>query len=361
MRAAISALFFAASAVASALAQSAVPAVAPAVVHGDAYPRAEVAFPNGVRGLPAIPYWTPNGFRPLTLDLYLPAASTPPPPSGLPLVVYIHGGAWLGGNSHASGAFADFPGVLASLAARGYAVASINYRLSGEARFPAQAWDVKAAIRFLRLHAGEYGIDPARAVAWGVSAGGHLSALADVTCHVPELAPRQTTGANHPEAAPDEIVNAEVSDCIQGAIAWYGVFDMATIAEQSRRGGALSRDVASAPEWRLLGCFKTQCQPDQIRLASPVSFVDHNTPPLLLIVGAADTTVPCHQTTEMAARMRAAGAKYKLIVMPGVSHVLMGKTPDQTQDANLQALAATFRFIDQTIGPAARRKAKADE
>jgi hypothetical protein len=104
------------------------------------------------------------------------------PPVGFPLVLCIHGGGWMGGDSHRNGPFVDFPGVLASLSARGYVVASIEYRLSSEAQFHAQAQDVKAAIGFFRLNALKYGIDPARAAAWGLSAGGHLAGLDPVSC-----------------------------------------------------------------------------------------------------------------------------------------------------------------------------------
>jgi acetyl esterase/lipase len=309
-----------------------------------------------VRDILAIPYWTPNGFPALTLDIYEPSATAERPSGGFPLVVYIHGGGWIGGDSRANSPFVDFPAVLASLAARGYVVASINYQFSGVAKYPAQAQDVKAAIRFLRLRAIEYDLDPTRAMTWGVSAGGQLSGIADVTCQAPELAPPKSATSGSASFKLDEIADATVSDCIQGAVAWYGVFDMATIADQARSDGAMSRDTRGAPEWELLGCFRDQCSTEQVRLASPVSFVNRATPPMLLIVGDSDTTVPYQQTTEMAARLKAVGVRHELIVMPGINHCMMGKSPDQTRDANLVALAATFRFIDQTIGTAAQQR-----
>jgi hypothetical protein len=126
----------------------------------------------------------------------------------------------------ATGAAADrsstFSGVLASLAARGYVVASIDYRLSGEAVFPAQAQNVKAAIRWLRSRASDYGINPARAMTWGVSAGEHLAALAAVSCNVAALEPAQTIKSAAPDTRPDPISSDNVSDCVQGAVVWYG-------------------------------------------------------------------------------------------------------------------------------------------
>jgi acetyl esterase/lipase len=346
-------------------------------VQQDHYPAPPVRFANGVRGVPAVVYRTQPGYRPLTLDLYLPPATARKPAHGFPLVVYIHGGAWMGGDSRRSGVFVDFPAVLAALAARSYVVASVDYRLSGEAIFPAQIQDVKAAIKFLRLHAADYGIDPARAIAWGASAGAHLAALAAVSCGAQPLEPRQTTPPAAPESqpAPDSPAgtaapsDVDVSDCVQASVAWFGVFDMATIQVQARHDSAMSRDAPDAPEWRLLGCFAGQCSEGQLAAASPVAYlnaqcqcgegqlaavspvayVNAQTPPMLLIVGDQDKTVPHQQTLEMAETLKQAGVAHELMVIPGVDHMFLGKTPAQTRDANLAALEATFRFIDQIM------------
>jgi acetyl esterase/lipase len=315
----------------------------------DTYPVHDVNFPNGVRGIPGVVYWEPIGFRPLTLDLYLPPSSIEKPSTGFPLVVYIHGGAWIGGDSRQTWPFDDFPSVLASLSAKSYVVASIEYRLSSEAKFPAQAQDVKAAIRFLRLNASKYGINPAKAVTWGVSAGGHLAALAGVSCNAEALEPKQPNNPFAPAKA-DPLASSNVSDCVQGSIAWYGVFDFATVVAQSEQDKAMSRDFPKAPEWQLLGCYGKDCKPEQIAAVSPVSYVDSNDPPMLLIVGAEDKVVPYHQTLEMAEKLKTAGVKHELIVLTGSNHGFMGKTPEQTRDDNLKALEATFQFIDQTIG-----------
>lgn len=263
--------------------------------------------------------------------------------------MYIHGGGWMGGDSHRSGAFVDFPEVLASLSARGYVVASIEYRLSGEAIFPAPAQDVKAAIRWLRSRASEYGIDPARAIAWGASAGGHLAGLAAVSCNAQALEPEQTIKSAAPDTRADTIGSSKISDCVQGGVTWYGVFDIATIAAQARQDKAMSRDVPDAPEWRMLGCSARQCKEGQIAAASPVTYIDAKDPPMLLIVGTEDTTVPYHQTLEMAERLKAAGVPHELMVIPSVDHVFIGETAEQTREANLKALDATFRFIDETM------------
>jgi acetyl esterase/lipase len=305
----------------------------------DHYPAHGVTFSNGVKGVPDIVYWRQTGYRPLTLDVYLPPERVKRPAAGFPLVIMIHGGAWLMGDRRRDGVFVDFPGVLASLAARGYVVASVEYRLSGEAIFPAQIQDVKAAIRFLRTKATDYRIDPARVMTWGTSAGGHLAALAAVSCGVQALEPASAAGS----------AASNVSDCVRGSVAWFGVFDTATIAAQAKQDGAFSRDVADTPEWRLLGCFASECRNGQMAAASPVTYVDAKTPPMLLIVGDADKTVPYHQTLEMEQKLKAAGVAHELMVIPEVAHMLVGKTLVQTRDANLAALEATFRFIDKTM------------
>ena len=336
---------------ASALAQQPypVPEIAAELTTVDRYPARDVAFADGVRGVPGVVYWEQIGYRPLKLDIYLPGSSLRRPASGFPLVIYIHGGGWRSGDARRSGPFADFPGVLASLSARGYVVASIEYRFSGEARFPAQAQDVKAAIRWLRLNASTYGIDPTRAVTWGVSAGAHLAGLAAVSCGAAALEPERVKPGS-PYIKADAASSANISDCVQGGIAWFGVFDMATIAAQARENKATSRDAPQTPEWELLGCFADQCKADQLAAASPVTYVDSNDPPLLLITGTGDRKVPYQQTLEMAEKLQSARVKNEVILLPGIDHSFIGKTAEETRHSNLKALAATFQFIDRTIG-----------
>jgi len=309
----------------------------------------DAAFPNGVRGVSGVVYSEPTGYRALTLDLYLPSSSLRTP-AGFPLVLYIHGGGWLAGNARRSVPFVDFPGVLASLSSRGYVVASIEYRLSGEAKFPAQVEDVKAGIRWLRLHASTYDIDPSRFMTWGVSAGGYLSGLVATSCNQSAPGEGKREHSSIPDATVVSVPSSDPSACVQGAVSWYGIFDFATIADQAQQDKAMSREDPNAPEWQLLGCYgNSKCDPGKIAAASPVTYVDRNDPPMLLIVGSEDKLVPYRQTTEMAEKLKAAGAQVELIVLPGLNHSFIGKTPEQTRDANLKALDATFRFIDKTM------------
>ena len=126
-----------------------------------------------------VPYAAIPGIRPLELDLYLPAGATAP----VPAVVFLHGGGWRVGSRHSVGpAYAGWsPSPFERLAQAKIAVASVDYRLSGEAQWPAQLHDAKAAVRWLRARADEIGIDSSRIAAWGESSGGHLAALLGLT------------------------------------------------------------------------------------------------------------------------------------------------------------------------------------
>jgi acetyl esterase/lipase len=289
------------------------------VVSTDQFLPHDAAYPGGVIAHPDITYSTIPGYRSMTLDLYVPAKSK----VARPLVIYIHGGGWTGGNARNAGAFADFPAVLADLAARGYVVASLNYRLSGEARFPAAADDVHAAIRWLRSHGGDYGIDKARVAVWGGSAGGQLAGLAATDCH--------------PAVAGQE------SDCVQAAAIWYGVFDFSALPQRPAPAG--QPDAPNA----YLGCRIAEC-PAVVAAASPIAHVDAKNPPTLLIYGSEDKTVPPAQSRAMAAKLKAAGVRTEIIELPGIDHSFIGHTPAATREASLKALQATFDWFDAAVG-----------
>ncbi len=123
----------------------------------DVYPDRVTRFDGGVTGLADVTFSVIPGFRPLMVDLYMP-----PGKATQPLVIYIHGGGWVGGHTRHSGALSDFPRALARLATEGFIVASVEYRLSGEAPFPAPLQDLRAALRYLRANAAKYRIEPAR-------------------------------------------------------------------------------------------------------------------------------------------------------------------------------------------------------
>jgi acetyl esterase/lipase len=287
----------------------------------DLYPERVTSFPGGVTGLADVVYSVVPGFRPLILDLYLPRAARQSPK---PAIIYIHGGGWVGGHTRHAGATANFPRALAALAAEGFVVVSLEYRLSGEAQFPAQLQDVRAAIRFLRTNAGRYGLDPSRIGIWGGSAGGHLAALAALSCGAPGF---------------DAVAQPPGSECVQAAVTWYGVFDFAPILQ-----GA-----AGAPN-ALLGCASSAaCPAARVAAVSPLTYLDRSDPPFLLIHGTIDRTVPIAQSEAALERMRAVGIPVDHIFIPNVDHSFIGATPAATRAATLQALNATFDFFHRRL------------
>lgn len=195
-------------------------ALSQVVPRTEVYPPHNASFPAGVVGLPDLMYQTIPGYRPMKLDLYTPAT-----PGLKPLVIYVHGGGWTGGTQRLAGTFDSWPDILARLAARGYVVASVSYRLSGEARFPAAIQDVKASIRWLRANAAKYGIDPNRVLLWGGSAGGQLVALAGTSCGVATLSPLPNEGA----VEAGTVRGGTASDCVQGVVDFYGISDLAAM------------------------------------------------------------------------------------------------------------------------------------
>lgn len=305
------------------------PAIGTKAVLEDRYPERRIAFPGGVTGLPDLTYSTVSGFRPLTLDLYVPAAQVS---GGAPVIIYVHGGGWTSGHTRHSGAFENWPGVLASLAGRGYVVASLNYRLSGEAPSPAAERDIKSAVRWLRVNAARFGIDKRRIGIWGGSAGGQLAALAGTSCGVAALEPPVVD-----TQAPIE------SDCVQAVVTWYGVFDLAPIAKNV---------TAPPPVARYLGCDSGTCSDDKIALASAIRYVDRSDPPFLLIHGALDKTVAVTQSEKFHAALQASAVKSQLLVLPDVDHSFVGSSAELTRSASLRALHATIDFFDATLQPA---------
>lgn len=304
------------------------PATGAAAVTEDRYPPRRMAFTDGVTGLADVTYSTLSGFRPLTLDLYLPARS-----SGSPVIIFVHGGGWISGHARHSGAFEDWPGVLASLAAKGYVVASLNYRLSSEAPSPAAEHDVKNAIRWLRSQSSTYGIDKHRVGIWGGSAGGQLAALAGTSCGVAALEPPLATATT---TAPLE------SDCVQSVVAWYGIFNFEPLAS----------DVTTVtPAIRYLGCGATDCPAANVAQASAINYIDRTDPPFLLIHGALDKTVSPNQSREFHAALQSQGVKSELLILPQVDHSFVGATAASTRQASLQALQKTIEFFDATLAP----------
>lgn len=293
--------------------------VAAQPVTTDQFPVVPVSFPGGVKAYRDVAYQQLNGYIPQIVDIYAPSTKGPHP-----LILYIHGGGWVGGHTRHSGALANFPAVLASLASEGFVVASLEYRLSGEAKFPAQVQDAKASLRFLRDNAAKYRIDPTRIGIWGGSAGGHLTALTALSCKDTSLDPAANNDA-----------------CPTAAVTWYGVYDFAALAATRENG------VDGSAE-RLLGCT-ARCSAETYAPASPVTYIDAKDPPFLLIHGTEDKVVPVEQSRIGEAKMRAAGIPVETMYIEGVDHSFIGTTPEQTRAATLRATNATFDFFHQKL------------
>jgi acetyl esterase/lipase len=275
-------------------------------------PTSAVSYPGGVQSFRDVVF-----ARPLTMDLYVrPAAA-----AKRPLVVFVHGGAWRSKTSRDGGAFVDFPSVLASVAARNYVVASVNYRFSAEEKFPGAVQDVASAIRWLRAHADEYGIDSDRVVVWGSSAGGQIAALLGTACGVSAFGPSEGV-------------------CVQGVIDWYGLVDLESDGKDLGKP-----DVPDYVE-AYLGCKLVDCPAGWARSASPFPYIDAKDPPFLIQHGAADVTVAPAQSKRLYDALRAAGVPAKLVIYPGVAHgfsKVPGGGPDDA--INKQAMDEMCEYL----------------
>ncbi|GIE85229.1 alpha/beta hydrolase [Actinoplanes regularis] len=209
--------------------------------------------------------------RPLTLDLFRPAGPAHP----CPLIIWIHGGERSPGDEEPSAAGRITERTLAA----GFAVARVAYRLSGEARFPAQLHDVKTAVRWLREHAARLGLDPSRFGVWGEHTGGRLAALTALTGDDPDPALSGRNGI------------PEISDAVQAAVVWSGPV----------------RDL-----------------PGEVVPASPVGYVSPEAPPMLLVHGAEDRVVAAAQSQELHDHLAVQGAPVTLRIVPGADHRLVG-------------------------------------
>ncbi len=234
----------------------------------------------------------------LRLDLYLPGTRGPHP-----LIVWIHGGAFLGGDK-ARIFWAPLPG----LAQEGYAVASVNYRLSSQGLFPALVQDAKAAIRWLRANGARYEMKVDRIVVGGESAGGYLAAMLGTTGGIAEL--EDLTMGNPKE-----------SSRVQGVVDFFGPTDFLNMDAGVPRSCVkpMVHSDPESPESKLLGCNIRDC-PEKVRAANPITYVTRDDPPFLIFHGTDDCLVAPNQSELLARSLKAAGVRSELHRIHGLAH-----------------------------------------
>lgn len=272
---------------------------------------AQAADRHGIQAHGDVVYATVDG-RDLKLDLYLPSGGRQPP-----LLVWVHGGAWSTGNKDS---------VPMEFVEHGIATASLDFRQSTEARFPAQVHDIKAAIRFLRASSQRYGFRADRVAIAGSSSGGHLAALVGVTNGNAELEGREGEYLSQ-------------SSSVQAIVVYYGASNLETILAQSTPFGLTVRRPALE---RLLGALPDQV-PEIAALASPVRHVDKSCPPLYLLHGDQDPQMPINQALELQGAYENLGLEVHLDVVHGAAH----GGQEFMAPAHLRPV---LEFLDRTVG-----------
>ena len=268
------------------------------------------------RALKDIPYAQLDG-RVLLVDLYLPR-DTPEPP----LLIWVHGGAWSRGSKDSVGPL--------GLTSAGYAIASVDFRLSGEAPFPAQIHDIKAAIRFLRAEASTYGYNAERMAIAGSSSGGHLAAFVGVT-------------NGHAELEGEVGDHLDRSSSVQAIVDYYGPTNLASILPQSTPHGLSVRE----PALDLLLGGQPDAVPELAELASVVTHLDATDPPLFILHGDQDPQVPINQSHELHGAYKELGLTVYFEVVHGAAH-----GGPAFNDAERQELVR--RFLEKSLRAASR-------
>ena len=225
----------------------------------------------------------------LTMDIYYPSQASATP---APAVLYVHGGGWEHGSSSLGGINAS---IARALTAHGMLVAAVNYRLAPQYVWPAQIVDVKCAVRYLRANAQHYGIDPSKIGAWGGSAGGHLVSM---------------LGTAGPDAGFDMGQYSQLSSSVQAVVDMFGPADLTA--------GGWGPYAASVVE-QVFGVKPGQ-DSSALAHASPVTYIQSNDPPFLILHGAKDAVVPLSQSQELARRLQAAGVPATLVTVQNAGH-----------------------------------------
>ncbi len=235
------------------------------------------------------------------LDIYLPQDGK----EKHPLIVVIYGSAWFSNNFKK----AAYMSLGKPLTDAGYAVATINHRASGEAKYPAQINDVKGAIRHLRANADKYNLDTSFVGITGFSSGGHLSAMAGVTNDMKT----RTSGDITIDVEGNIGGNLDQSSSVDAVVDWFGPVDMARMENCETVKGA------DSPEAVLMGIAPAD-SPDMVALISPITYISENTVPMLVIHGTSDSVVPFCQGENFSEELKKAGKLVKFIPVEGGEH-----------------------------------------
>lgn len=254
-----------------------------------------------------IPY-ADTGNRRHRLDLYLPKNRKS---KKLPTIVFFHGGGWERGDK-----FNDVASLMPLLRTGQYAGVSAGYRLSGEATWPAQIHDSKAAIRWVRANAPKYGLDADRIGVWGRSAGGHIVLMLGTSGDVPEL---------EGNIGPYKGVSSKVA----GVANFFGVTEILALVGQP---SDIDRTRADAPEAKLIGGALRK-NTEKAKSASPVTYITPNDPPMLTVHGTEDRTVPYDQAVRLDAALRSDGVPSYFVTVKGAGHGKFGIAADDRVQA----------------------------
>lgn len=274
----------------------------------------DLTLPPGVRQIPDVVY-AKVGDTELHMDIGLPEKM---PDKPLPVIVWIHGGGWKTGTYkwNRSAVFVK----------HGYASVSVQYRFLDAAKFPAQIYDCKAAIRFLRANAAKYGIDPKRIGVWGGSAGGHLAALLGTSGGVKELEGDEG--------------NLDQSSRVQAVCEWYGPNDL-TVGGRAPEPGRKKPPLLV----QLFGATYKE-NPEIYKLASPISHVTKDDPPFLIVQGDADKLVPFSQAQSFYDALRKAGVDATLIKVKNGNH---GLTAEDEEPSVGEIEKKMAKFFDEHL------------